>query len=145
MTPFQQKLVAFTGPFEGCVLKAYLCPAGIPTLGYGHTKGVKPGDTCTQAQAEQWLLDDLQDAIEAVERLVTVPLNEGQKIALIDFVFNCGAGNFKASTLLKCVNARRFQAAAEELPKWNRARGVPLAGLTKRRTAERNIFVRGTV
>lgn len=110
------------------------------TLGYGHTGGVKPGDTCTEAQAMEWLAEDVREAERAIERLVTVPLTQDQFDALVSFVFNLGAGNFGGSTLLKRINAGDFEGASREFPRWNRAAGRVMAGLTKRRHAEAAMF-----
>ena len=90
--------------FEGCRLVAYKCPSGIPTIGYGHTKGVKMGNTCTQAQADKWLANEVQIFENAVKNLVNVPLNENQLGALTSFVYNVGIANFAASTLRKKLN-----------------------------------------
>lgn len=136
----QDQLLALIKEFEGCKLTAYLCPAGKPTIGYGTTKNVKLGQTCTQAQADQWALEDMAEAIATVKDAVKVPLREGQLAALADFVYNCGAGNFRRSTLLSLINSGHYAFAAAEFEKWNRANGVVLAGLTRRRKAERAIF-----
>lgn len=136
----QEQLLGLIKAFEGCKLKAYLCPAGVPTLGYGHTKGVKLGDTCTQAQADQWALEDTREAVATVRAEVKVPLRDCQVAALADFVYNCGAGNFRRSTLLHLVNSGHFSFAAAEFEKWNQAGGVVLPGLTRRRKAERDVF-----
>lgn len=125
---------------EGLRLKAYFDPVGIATIGFGHTgKDFAMGDTCTQAQADAWLLSDMQTAIDAVTRLVTVPLNANQHDALCDFTYNCGQGAFAKSTLLKRVNANDPQASTEFL-RWIYASGVALPGLLVRRTAEKTLF-----
>lgn len=136
----QTQLLDLIKEFEGCKLKAYLCPAGVPTIGYGRTKGVKVGDTCTQDQADAWALEDMQDAIATVKAEVKVPLRDGQFAALASFVYNCGAGNFRRSTLLHLLNSGHYAFAAEELLKWNKASGVVLPGLTRRRQAEKAVF-----
>jgi len=82
-----------TQSFEGCRLKAYLDSVGVPTIGYGHTHGVTMGMTCTQEQADAWLQEDTQGAVQAVNNLVTVPLTQQQFDALVDFTFNLGAGD----------------------------------------------------
>lgn len=129
-----------TEQFEGLRLEAYLDSVGVPTIGYGHTRGVKLGDACTAEQADAWLHDDIQCAVHAVNGLVKVELKQGQFDALVDFVFNLGAGNLAHSTLLKLVNAGDFLAAKNEFVKWNRAGGRVLSGLTKRREAEAALF-----
>lgn len=133
----------FISEHEGLSLTAYPDPgtgAEPYTLGYGHTGGVKPGDTCTEAQAMEWLAEDVREAEQAIERLVTVPLTQDMFDALVSFTFNVGAGNLSSSTLLKLVNAGKFDEAAEQFPRWNRAAGRVMAGLTKRRHAEAAMF-----
>jgi lysozyme len=133
--------LALTEQFEGCRLVAYEDQVGVWTIGYGHTKGVRAGMTCTQAQAEQWLLDDIAEAVAAVNHLVTVPLTQGEFDALVDFVFNLGSGNFASSTLLKKLNAHDIEGAAAEFERWDMAGGVHVAGLLRRRNAERALFL----
>lgn len=135
--------LAFIAEHEGLMLHAYPDPgtgAEPYTIGYGHTGGVKPGDTCTEAQAMEWLAEDVREAERAIERLVTVDLTQDQFDALVSFVFNLGAGNFGGSTLLKRINAGDFEGASREFPKWNKAAGRVMAGLTKRRLAEAALF-----
>lgn len=133
-----------TEGFEGCVVIAYKpFPTDPWTIGYGHTKGVTEGMTCTHAQAEQWLLDDVADAVAAVNRLVKIALSQEEFDALVDFVFNLGVGNFASSTLLKKLNARDIQGAIDEFDRWDRAGGVEVAGLLRRRQAERALFTLG--
>lgn len=126
--------------FEGVELKAYLCPANIPTIGYGKTIGVKLGMTCTQQQADDWLMLDLHKAAAAVRAAVKVPLTQNQFDALTSFVFNVGAGNFKTSTLLKLLNARDYKGAAGQFSRWVHANGKRLRGLVIRRAAEADLF-----
>lgn len=129
-----------TEHFEGCRLEAYLDSVGVPTIGYGHTRGVKLGDICTPEQAEAWLRDDIECAEHAVNALVKVELQQYQFDALVDFVFNLGAGAFAHSTLLKLINAGGFKAAELEFRKWSRAGGKVLKGLYNRRIAEEDLF-----
>jgi len=132
-----------TKKFEGCRLDSYLCPAGKWTVGYGHTGiGVEQGLKIDQARADQLLMLDLQIARNAVNKYVTVELTQNQFDALCDFVFNCGAGNFQNSTLLKKVNEKKFDEAALEFGKWVKGGGVVLPGLVKRRAAEAELFVK---
>ena len=127
---------------EGLRLKAYLCPAGIPTIGYGETENVKLGDTCTEEWAET-TLEKRYDWFEAgVKKLVTVPLTEGQLGALTSFSYNLGLGSLQHSTLLKLLNSGApAQQVAEEFGKWNKAAGHELPGLTIRRAAEAKLFL----
>lgn len=127
--------------FEGCRLQAYLCPAGVVTIGTGHTKGVKLGDRCSQEQADLWLSQDLEDAAAAVATLVHVPLTQGQFDALVSFVFNFGASKFRTSTLLRMLNDGRPFAAAAQFKLWVRADGKVEPGLVKRRAAEEAMFL----
>lgn len=110
------------------------------TIGYGHTNGVRPGDTCTEAQAEDWLQQDLSTAEFAVARNVTVPLSPSQFDALVSFTFNLGAGAFRSSTLLKKLNSGDYEGAAAEFPRWNKAQGRVLNGLIARRADEKDLF-----
>ena len=129
---------------EGCALKAYPDPGtgGRPwTIGYGHTHKVSNGDVITQAQAEQFLRDDLQLIYITIETSVKVPLNQNQFDALCSFIFNVGGGHFAKSTLLKKLNAGDYAGAAEELLRWNKAAGKVLPGLLKRRSAEYRLFL----
>lgn len=132
--------------FEGCLLKAYLCPAGVWTIGYGHTKGVRKGQTCTQAQADAWLREDLRESEQAVGRLVTVKLNGNEFSALVSFVFNVGSGNFRTSTLLSRLNRGDYLSVPDQLARWNKAtvrgRKVVLPGLVRRRAAEAALWLR---
>lgn len=126
--------------FEGCRLTAYLCPAGVWTIGWGRTTNVKRGDTCTQAQADAWLTDEY-DAFESkVRALIKVPVTANQLGALVCFAYNVGTGALASSTLLRVLNAGRYDDAALQFARWNKAGGKVLAGLTKRRAAEASLF-----
>ena len=128
--------------FESCQLAAYLCPAGKWTIGYGHTgPDVKPGLTITQQQAEQLLINDLVQFERRVNDLVTVQINQNQFDALVSFSYNLGVGALQKSTLLRLLNAGSYQPAADEFPRWKRAGGNVVAGLTRRRYAERQLFL----
>ena len=126
--------------FEGLKLEAYLCPAGIPTIGWGHTRGVKLGQKISAAQAEVFLDHDYQEAEDAVKRLVKVPLNANQLGALTSFVFNLGEGRLMGSTLLRLLNQGEYRLAAKEFDKWVYSGGKKLNGLIARRKAERELF-----
>jgi len=137
--------VALTKQFEGCELDAYPDPAtrAAPyTCGYGHTgPDVKKGMRITQEQADAWLVADLDNAADSVNASVTVPLTQNQFDALTDFVFNVGAGNFRASTLLRMLNNGDYQGAADQFPRWGLAAGKVMPGLVRRRRAERDLFL----
>ena len=134
--------------FEGLRLKAYNDPSGILTIGYGHTRTAREGMTISRNEAERLLMEDAAYAASIVEKSVNVPLTDGQFAALIDFVFNVGAGakgiksgfvmlkDGSPSTLLKELNSCNYDAVPEQLLKWTRAGGAVLQGLVKRRKAE---------
>ena len=128
--------------FEGCQLEAYLCPAGVPTIGYGHTRSAKLGQTISQADADALLREDLADSEDAVDRLVTAQINENQFSALVSFTFNIGAEAFERSTLLSMLNANaQIHIVAAQFLRWNKANGEELPGLTRRRHAEQALFL----
>jgi lysozyme len=126
--------------FEGCYLDAYLCPAGVWTIGYGHTKGVKEGDAIEQEAAEAFLIEDLESFEQAVTRLVEVPLTQQQFDALVSWTFNLGAGNLAESTLLRKLNNYQYAEVPEQMMRWVRAGGQVLDGLVRRRAAEAALF-----
>lgn len=137
----QEGIDALLKKFEGCRLKAYRCPAGICTIGYGHTSAagepeVHDGMTITQQQAEEILKRDLVKYETAVFSMVQQPLNQRQFDTLVDFAYNAGVGALKTSTLLKKVNAAQFDAVPAELMKWTKGGGKVLPGLVRRRQAE---------
>ncbi|CDG86521.1 lysozyme [Xenorhabdus bovienii] len=130
--------------YEGLRLHAYPDPAtgAEPwTIGYGHTKGVKPEQIITEQQAETFLHEDLIPIYTEIQRIVKVPLTQGQFDALCSFIFNLGVGNFIHSTLLKKLNLADYQGAAEEFLKWDRADGRVLADLRVRRASEQKMFM----
>lgn len=122
--------------FEGCRLEAYLCPAGIWTIGYGHTLDVKEGDRVDQEAAEAFLIEDLEEFEDHVQRLVEVDLSQDQFDALVSWTFNLGYGNLAASTLLAKLNDGLYDEVPEQIKRWTRAGGRVLEGLVKRRDAE---------
>ena len=126
--------------FEALGLEAYRCPAGVWTIGYGHTRGVKPGDVIDKQKAEQLLSEDLREAETVVGRECP-GINQNQFDALVSFVFNCGTGNFQKSTLLKCVKANPENVNIRyEFSRWNKSKGMILAGLIRRRKAEADLY-----
>lgn len=130
-----------TEQFESVRLAAYQDQGGRWTLGYGHTAGVQEGDTCTQAQAEAWLAEDVSWAVQTVNLYVKIALTQGEFDALVDFVFNLGSGSFEHSGLLQLVDQRNFEAAAADFEKWDMAGGQVVAGLLRRRLAEEAEFL----
>lgn len=126
--------------FEALGLEAYKCPAGVWTIGYGHTRGVKPGDVIDKQKAEQLLSEDLREAETVVGRECP-GINQNQFDALVSFVFNCGTVNFQKSTLLKCVKANPENVNIRyEFSRWNKSKGMILAGLIRRRKAEADLY-----
>lgn len=129
------KGIALIKDFEGCKLKAYRCPAGILTIGYGSTGAhVKAGMAITEPQAEELLKKDLARFEKRVNELVKVPLSQERFDCLVSFDFNTGA--LHKSTLLKKLNAGNYDAVPAELKKWVKAGGKTLKGLARRRDAE---------
>lgn len=127
---------------ESCRLEAFKpVPEDPWTIGWGHTKGVQEGDTCSQEQADQWLAEDMQEAADAVIRLVKVNLTPGQFAALVDFAYNDGIGALEHSTLLRLVNVRDFGSAANEFAKWVYAHGKILGGLVTRNERRKALFL----
>jgi lysozyme len=126
--------------FEGCELEAYKCAAGVWTIGYGHIKGVTPESVITQEQAEQMLVEELNEYEGYINDMVTTPLSQNQFDALVSWVYNLGGGNLKASTLLKVVNQGEFDGVPAQIMRWNKAGGKVLEGLTRRRQAEADLF-----
>ena len=135
--------------FEGCKLKAYKCPAGIWTIGYGHTSAAgKPEVTSSLEIDADAALDilhrDLSQYENGVTDLLKVEVTQNQFDVLVDFAYNAGLGNLKSSTLLKKVNARDFGAVPDELMKWTKGGGKVLPGLVRRRQAEASWWKTGT-
>lgn len=125
---------------EGLRLEAYLCPAGVATIGYGSTRGVKMGATITEAEATELLRNDVGDAEDCVNQSVLVALTQGQFDSLTSFVFNLGCGAFKGSTLLALLNAGKTDAVPAQFLRWTKAAGRELPGLVRRRKAEAELF-----
>ncbi|WP_445506780.1 glycoside hydrolase family protein [Niallia sp. 03190] len=127
--------------FEGCRLLAYKDAVGVWTIGYGHTRNVKPGQVITQAQAEEMLKDDLKKYEEGVLSAIKVRLNQNQFDALVSFCYNLGVGSLQKSDLLKAINKKDFIGAGRKFARWINAGGNVLTGLIKRRAAEATLFV----
>lgn len=125
--------------FEGVRLTAYKCPAGVYTIGYGHTRGVKRGMKITEEEASAYLTADLLNSEKAVERYDSVyHWNQNEFDALVSFTFNCGAANLRS--LLRNGRRSRSQIAAT-LPLYRKAGGKVLKGLERRRAAEKSLFL----
>ena len=126
--------------FEGCELKAYKCPAGVWTIGYGHTKGVEPEDEWSEDHANHMLEVELEEYEGYVSKYVTAPLGQNQFDALVSWTYNLGGGNLSASTMLKVLNAGEYDEVPNQMLRWNKAGGKVLEGLTRRRQAEGDMF-----
>ena len=131
----------FISSFEGCKLTAYKCSAGVWTLGYGHTEGVKEGDICTQEQANAWLIEDIRNTQLLLAHYVNVPVSQNEFIALLSLAFNVGVGALMKSKLLRKLNAGDRDGAAEEFLDFDLSNGKRLEGLTRRRKAEHDLFL----
>lgn len=134
--------------FEGFSKVPYLCPAGIPTIGFGNTryedgKKVTLSDApITELRASLIMKEALLEYEAAVNRYVTAPITQNQFDALVDFAYNAGAQSLRTSTLLKYLNVGNITAAADEFNKWVNGGGKRLSGLVKRRAAERALFLK---
>ncbi|GLO14708.1 lysozyme [Pseudomonas putida] len=136
-----QRGLSLIKSFEGLRLQAYQDSVGVWTIGYGATRSVKAGMKISKEQAERMLLNDVKRFEPEVERLITSPLNQNQWDALMSFTYNLGAANLESSTLRRLLNAGSYPAAADQLPRWNKAGGKVLPGLVRRRAAERELFL----
>ncbi|MES3411044.1 lysozyme [Enterobacter hormaechei] len=141
-----EKGISLIKEFEGCKLTAYQDSVGVWTIGYGWTqpvdgKLIRAGMTIKQETAERLLKTGLVSYESDVSRLVKVGLTQGQFDALVSFTYNLGARSLSTSTLLRKLNAGDYVAAADEFLRWNKAGGKVLNGLTRRREAERALFL----
>ncbi len=132
--------MALIKQFEGFSATPYRCPAGLPTIGWGHVLKSHEVEQwqggISRDQAEQWLLQDMRSAEAAIRRLIATPLTLAQTDALISFTFNLGAGALQRSTLRRCINRGDHEKATEEFSRWVWAGGRILQGLVRRRAAE---------
>lgn len=128
--------------FEGLKLISYQDSVGVWTIGYGHTKGVKPNIKISVAAATTLLMQDLKIAYLATARLISVPITSNQLSALLSFVFNLGSGALQRSSLRAKLNRDEYEDAADEFLKWVYAGGMKLKGLLLRRQAERQLFLK---
>lgn len=136
------RCIDFIKTFEGYSEKAYLCPAGIATIGYGTTENVRMGDTVTKEQACSLLLEDVIDASAAIDSMVHADLAQHQYDALCSFVYNVGPEAFRKSTLLLLINGAKHSAAevGAQFDRWTRGGGKILSGLVRRRAGERAMY-----
>ena len=126
--------------FESLRLTAYHCPAGILTIGYGHTGGVRFGQMITEKQADCYLMQDLYQTEKQINKLVRVQLTQNQYDALCSLVFNIGKRAFNQSTLLAKLNTGDYVGASSEFKRWNKIKGVISTGLVRRRQLEEDLF-----
>ena len=134
------KGIALLKEFEGLRLKAYQCPGGVWTIGYGHTAGVKHGMVISERQAEEYLKADLI-AFERYLNGLGLALNQNQFDALVSFIYNVGTGNFSSSTLLRKVRANpQDNSIMDEFLRWVYSKGRVLPGLQHRRLAEMKLY-----
>lgn len=130
--------------WEELRLEAYLpTPNDVPTIGWGHTQGVKMGQTISRRQAQEYFEQDVAWVERALAKHIKVGLTQNQYDALASWVFNIGETNFASSTLLRKLNAGDYEGAARELPRWNKQKGKVLRGLTRRRAEEMEYFLKG--
>lgn len=131
--------------FEGFRGRAYICPAGVPTIGYGTTliegSPVRMGMMITESDAEKLLRNQVDKTYcPAVIRHVKVPLNQNQFDALVSWTYNLGEGNLASSTMLKLLNNGDYASVPAQMMRWTKANGVDLPGLVRRRQAEADLF-----
>lgn len=147
MHKMNQRGLALLKEFEGCKLSAYPDPAtgGVPwTIGYGHTQGVKKGMTITQFEADELLLEDVEEFENGVSKLLgNAPTTPNQASAMICLAYNIGLANFAKSTVLKRHRLGNHIGAARAFVLWNRANGAVMRGLTRRREAEAKLYLSG--
>ncbi len=126
--------------FEGCETDAYQDSVGVWTIGYGHTKGVEEGQTCSFEDAEIMLSQEMEEYEGYINDMVKVDLQQHEFDSLVAWVYNLGPTNLGESTMLKVLNGGQFDRVPDEMKRWNRAGGEVLAGLVRRRQAESLMF-----
>ena len=133
----------FIARHEGFRAEAYKCPAGVWTIGYGHTAGVKEGDTIDEVKACELLVQDLAVCAREFARWVNRPVTEGQYVALLSLIYNVGVSHVvhKCPKLMRALNTQNDEACADEFLDITTAGGVELPGLVKRRQAEHDLFL----
>ena len=136
--------VPFIAGWEGLRLDAYYDPVGIPTICYGHTRGVGIDNITTKSYCDALLNEEIMLYLNAVDDYIHLPMPDTRRAALTSFAYNVGISNFKRSTLRRLMNAGHTVAACNELKRWVFARGIKLRGLIRRREAERQLCLIGT-
>lgn len=136
----------FIEKFEGRRLEAYLCAAGVWTIGVGHTGTVKAGDTCTDDEASEWLIDDIERQVAYLRPYVNVTVTRGQFVALASLAFNVGGPYVvhKCPKLMRALNAEDWDECAFQFLDITKAAGVELPGLVMRRKEEAALFLEGS-
>ena len=143
MTEAEKEAKKLIAQYEGCRLKAYKCPAGKWTIGYGHTEGVKEGDVWTQERADAELVMEIDKYRAAVLRVCpTLKATSNRLGACISLAYNIRIGNFSGSSVAKYIRRGEYRAAADAFGLWVNAGGKKLPGLVSRRQAEQTVFRR---
>ena len=135
-----QEGISLIKKFEGCELEAYKCAAGVWTIGYGHTKDVKEGDSILKEDAESMLMHELQEYCNDVDIAVKVDLKQNEFDALVSWTYNLGLTNLNSSTMLKVLNEGKHYEVPAQMKRWNKASGQVKQGLVRRREAEALMF-----
>tara|TARA_R110002167_G_scaffold149751_1_gene343217 strand:- start:499 stop:972 length:474 start_codon:yes stop_codon:yes gene_type:complete len=129
--------------YEGCKLKTYRCSGKVLTIGWGHTKGVEEDQEITQKEADAFLVKDIEMVETHVDRLVKTDLEQHQWDAIVSWCFNLGCGNLRASTMLQVINSGDLDKVSEQIIRWDKVGKKAVAGLTRRRKAEADLFDNG--
>lgn len=137
--------IALVGSWEGLKTAAYYDPVGIPTICFGETRGVEMGDTATVAECKTMLGNRLIEFSTGLDKCLVVPVPDKTYVAFLSWTYNVGLGAACGSTLMRKANAEDLLGACDELPRWNRAGGIPWPGLTNRRNAERDLCRAGVL
>jgi lysozyme len=135
-----QEGISLIKKFEGCELEAYKCAAGVWTIGYGHTKDVKEGDSILKEDAESMLVHELQKYCNDVDIAVKVDLKQNEFDALVSWTYNLGPTNLNSSTMLRVLNEGKHDEVSAQMKRWNKASGQVKQGLVRRREAEALMF-----
>ena len=135
-----QEGISLIKKFEGCELEAYRCAAGVWTIGYGHTKDVKEGNSITKEEAESMLVHELQEYCSDVDIAVKVDLKQNEFDSLVSWTYNLGPTNLNSSTMLRVLNEGKHDEVPAQMKRWNKASGQVKEGLIRRREAEALMF-----
>jgi len=135
--------VSLIGDFEGKRNEAYRDIVGVWTICYGETRGIQPGDTATDAQCDAMLAEGIAEFEAGLDQCLTADVPIESKIAFVSWAYNVGVGAACRSTLVRKANAGDLRGACNELPRWNRAGGRVIRGLTNRRMTERDLCLEG--